>query len=84
MAHEIRRVLRPGGTAVIATHVGHGEETVEASPGTDPRLSGHLLRGDELAALAEVHRLIPTASESDRRSPTSTRCTSSYLTAVAT
>lgn len=55
---EMRRVLRPGGTALIATHAGQGEKHIE-HPHSDG--SGTVTityyEADELIGLAEEHRL---------------------------
>ena len=58
---ELRRVLRPGGVAVIATHAGTGEETVERAHGDrSETVTITYYEGEELAALAAAHGLAPT------------------------
>ena len=57
---EIRRVLRLGGVAVIATHGGKGEEVIQQTSGDRSEIvTITYYGGDELFALAAAHGFTP-------------------------
>lgn len=58
---ELRRVVRPGGVAVIATHGGTGEEVIgQPRVGRSDTVTVTYYEADELTALAAECGLLPT------------------------
>jgi SAM-dependent methyltransferase len=82
---ELRRVLRPGGVAVIATHCGQGEETIGHQSGDRPEsVIITYYAPDELTALASEHGLAPREVQERRPLDHERQVRKLYLTATAT
>jgi ubiquinone/menaquinone biosynthesis C-methylase UbiE len=82
---EMRRVLRPGGTALIATHAGQGEEMIKQrrSDGWET-VTITYYEAEELVVLAEEHGLAPVELQERPPLDHEHQVRKLYLTASAT
>jgi ubiquinone/menaquinone biosynthesis C-methylase UbiE len=82
---ELRRVLRPSGVAVIATHAGTGEEMIEQErDGRSETVTITYYEADDLTALAAAHGLVPTKLQERPPLDHEHQVRKLYLTATAT
>jgi ubiquinone/menaquinone biosynthesis C-methylase UbiE len=81
---ELRRVLRPGGVVVVATHAGRGDETIEQQRGGRPgAVTITYYEAEELTALAVEHGFTPTAFREREPLEHEHQVRKLYMTAIA-